>query len=101
MSTEVDYSGGVPARIPDPPPEPEKGRIKKAWAWWLTKAAVIAKKQNRVFAWLAFYMGLSGVGLFMRRKDKLDRDTKPVGETGWHVRTDPIHTDIDRVRRPV
>jgi hypothetical protein len=97
----TDLSGGVPARVPDPPDPNEVGKIKRAWRWWLGKAAIIGAKQNRVFAWLAFYLGLSGVGFFIRRQDRLDRATKPVGETGWKVRTEPIHTDPDRVRRPV
>ncbi len=99
MST--DYSGGVPARIPDPPPDVEVGKVKTVWRWWLGKSAIIARKQNKVFAWLAFYLGLSTVGFFIRRQDRLDRAAKPVGETGWNERTEPIHTDPRRVRRPV
>jgi len=102
-SSLPDRSGGVPARIPDPDPTLKPpGRIKRAWRWWLTKAVIIGGKQNKVFSWLAFYMGLTSVAWWMRfrKQDRLDRTPRPVGETGWNERTEPIHTDPRRVRRP-
>ena len=98
----VDVSGGVPARIPDPEPGPPPNKVKRAWRWWLGKAAIIGAKQNKVFAWLAFYAGLSPVAWWMRfrKQDRLDRATRPVGDSGWNRREDPIHTDPRRARRP-
>ncbi|HCP47724.1 MAG TPA: hypothetical protein DIU15_16905, partial [Deltaproteobacteria bacterium] len=92
-----------PARVPDPPVLPDPPLYKRWWRWWLTKAVVIGAKQNRVFAWMAFYVGLGPVAWMMRKKnmDRLDRATRPVGETGWRVREQPIHVDPDRIRRPV
>ncbi|MCO4771555.1 MAG: hypothetical protein KDA24_16095 [Deltaproteobacteria bacterium] len=94
-------SGGVPARVPDPVPEGPVPFYTRFWRWWLPKAGVIAGKQNAVLAWLTYHLGLRPVAVFMRRQDRLDRVTKPVGETGWHEREDPIHVDPDRIRRPV
>lgn len=94
-------SGGVPARIPDPVPEGPLPFYKRFWRWWLPKAGRIAGVQNRVLAWLTFHLGMRPVGLVMRRQDRLDRSTKPVGESGWIPREDPIHVDPDRIRRPV
>ena len=74
---------------------------KRFWRWWLPKAGRIAGVQNRALAWLTYHLGLRPVAVFMRRQDRLDRAKKPVGETGWHVREDPIHVDPDRIRRPV
>ena len=37
----ADLSGGVPARIPDPDPDDQPGKVKRAWRWWLGKAAII------------------------------------------------------------
>ena len=97
-----DVSGGVPARVPDPEVLPEPGRVKKAWRWWLGKSVIIAAKQNRIFSWLAFYAGLTSVAWWMRfrKLDRLDRAVRPVGESGWRSREEPIHTDPRRVRRP-
>jgi len=92
-------SGGVPARRPDPPPPPTN-RVKRAWAWWLTKAARIAIKQNRVFAWLAYYVGMGPVGLWLRRQDRIDRAPRPASPSAWHEREDPIHVDPMRIKRP-
>ena len=92
-------SGGVPARRPDPPP-PQTNRVKVAWAWWLTKAAKIAVKQNRVFAWLAYYLGLGSVGLWMRRQDRLDRRVRSASPSAWHPREEPISVDPLRIKRP-
>ncbi len=96
----ADLSGGVPARIPDPDPDDQPGKVKRAWRWWLGKAAIIGAKQNRVFAWLAYYLGMSSVGLWMRHQDRIDRTTRPVGDDGWHERTEPIKNDPRRARRP-
>ena len=98
----ADHTGGVPARQPEPHELPEVGKVKRAWRWWLTKAAKIATVQNRVFAWMTFYLGLWPVALWfkIRRQDRLDRNPRPIGASGWNKRTDPIHTEIDRVRRP-
>ncbi len=98
----LDVSGGVPARVPDPEVVPEPGRAKRAWRWWLGKSAIIAAKQNRIFSWLAFYAGLTSVAWWMRfrKQDRLDRTVRPVGESGWRQREEPIHTDPRRVRRP-
>ncbi len=92
-------SGGVPARRPEPPPPPSN-KVKRAWRWWLGKAAKIAVKQNRVFAWLAYYVGMGPVGLRLRREDRLDRSVKPVGDSAWHGRDGPIATDPMRIKRP-
>ncbi len=97
---ELRFDGGVPARIPDPVAE-YVPFYKRFWRWWLPKAGRIAGVQNRALSWLTFHLGLRPVGLIMRKKDELDRAPRPVGATGWHVRTDPIHTDPDRIRRPV
>jgi hypothetical protein len=98
----VDHSGGVPARRPDPPDEGDVPGYKRAWRWWLVKSTVIARKQNTVFSWLAYYLGMSWVGWWFRftKQDRLDRATLPVGESGWKDREGPIQTDPDRVRRP-
>ncbi len=98
----TDYSGGVPARRPDPPDEGTVPGYKRAWRWWLGKSAIIARKQNRVFSWFAFQLGMRWVGLWFRwtKQDRLDRTTKPVGETGWKEREGPIHTEVRRIRRP-
>ncbi|MEE2828277.1 MAG: hypothetical protein VX498_03735 [Myxococcota bacterium] len=93
-------SGGVPARIPDPPDLGPPPGWKRAWQWWLGKSTIIAAKQNRIFSWLAFYCGLSTVGFWIRRQDRLDRVVRPVGESGWHQRDEPIPTDPRRVKRP-
>ena len=61
---------------------------------------MIARKQNAALSWLAFYLGMSSVGFYIRRQDRLDRAVRPVGETGWNPREDPIHTDRRRVKRP-
>ena len=95
------FDGGVPARVPDPEPEGSLPPWVVFWRWWLPKSARIAGVQNRVLAWLTFHLGLRPVAFFLRRQDRLDRTTRPVGETGWHERTDPIHVDPDRIRRPV
>ncbi len=94
-------SGGVPARVPDPIPDGTVMPWTRFWRWWLPKAGVIAGKQNRALAWLTFHLGLRPVAVFMRKQDRLDRATKPVGETGWKEREDPIHVDPDRIQRPV
>ncbi len=94
-------SGGVPARVPDPVPEGNVPFYKRFWRWWLPKAGRIAGVQNRALAWLTFHLGLRPVAVFIRRQDRLDRATKPVGATGWKEREDPIHTDPERIRRPV
>ena len=94
------FNGGVPARIPDPIVETVPF-YKRFWRWWLPKAGRIAGVQNRALSWLTFQLGLRPVGIFMRRKDELDRSPRPVGESGWNERTDPIHTEPDRIRRPV
>ncbi len=94
-------AGGTPARVPDPEPPGSVPVYKRFWRWWLPKAGRIAGVQNRALAWLTFHLGLRPVAFFMRRQDRLDRATRPVGETGWHVRTDPIHVDPARIRRPV
>jgi hypothetical protein len=96
----ADPSGGVPARQPTQDELPEVGKVKRAWRWWLGKAAIIGAKQNKVFAWLAFWLGLTPVGVFMRRGDRLDRTPRPIGDSEWKDRTDPIHTDPRRARRP-
>ena len=93
-------SGGVPARVPDPPVLPPPPRHKRLWTWWLGKSVIIARKQNRVFSWLAYFLGMSTVGWWMRRQDRLDRATRPVGESGWNERDEPMPTDPRRVRRP-
>ncbi len=101
-TSRPDHSGGVPARVPDPPPEGDVPGYKRAWRWWLTKAVVIGAKQNRVFAWLAYYGGLSWVGYWFRwtKQDRLDRAVKPVGESGWQARDKPIDTDPRSAKRP-
>ena len=98
----VDLSGGVPARRPDPPQAEDVPSWKRAWTWWLGKSAVIARKQNSVFAWLAYYLGMSWVGWWFRwtKQDRLDRTVAPVGETGWKEREGPIEVDPRRARRP-
>jgi hypothetical protein len=93
-------SGGVPARAPDLPEASARPRHKRLWAWWLTKAVKIAAKQNAVLSWLAYYLGMSTVGLWMRKQDRLDRAVRPVGDSAWHPREEPIHTEPRRVRRP-
>ena len=97
----VLFNGGVPARVPDPPVNEHVPFYKRFWRWWLPKAGRIAGVQNRGLSWLTFQLGLRPVGLVMRRRDTLDRTPRAVGATGWNVRTDPIHTDPDRIRRPV
>jgi len=99
----ASLSGGVPARVPDPPVLPEPPLYKRWWRWWLTKAVVIGAKQNRIFSWMAFYVGLGPVAWVMRKQgqDRLDRATRPVGDSGWNTREQPIHVDPDRIRRPV
>lgn len=97
---QPSLSGGVPARVPDPP---EVGKLpphKRFWAWWLPKAGRIALKQNAALSWLAYYLGMSTVGFWMRKQDRLDRAVRPAGESAWNLREDPIHTDRRRVRRP-
>ena len=98
---EVLVSGGVPARVPDPIPEGPVPFYKRFWRWWLPKAGRIAGVQNRALAWLTFHLGMRPVGLIIRRQDRLDRATKPVGDSGWIPREDPIHVDPERIRRPV
>lgn len=93
-------AGGVPARAPDPIPLSDLPRHKRLWAWWLTKAVKIAFKQNAILSWLAYYLGMSTVGLWMRKQDRLDRGVRPAGDSAWHLREQPIHTDRRRVRRP-
>lgn len=95
------FNGGVPARIPDPPVNEKVPFYKRFWRWWLPKAGRIAGVQNRALSWLTYQLGLRPVGIFMRKKDELDRAPRPVGDTGWSVREDPIHTDPQRIRRPV
>ena len=94
-----DYSGGVLARRPDPEPPPTS-RTVRAWRWWLGKSAVIARKQNRVFAWLAYYLGMGPVGLYLRRGDRLDRAPRPAAPSAWQEREGPIATDPMRIKRP-
>ena len=107
MATETSDSGpspatpgGVAARLPDPIPVSELPRHKRLWAWWLTKAVKIAYKQNAVLSWLAYYLGMSTVGVWMRKQDRLDRTPRPVGESAWHPREAPIQTDRRRARKP-
>lgn len=98
----ADLSGGVPARRPDVEPEGHVPKYKQAWRWWLGKSTIIARKQNRVFSWLAYHLGMRWVGLYFRwtKQDRLDRAVQPVGETGWKEREGPIQTDPRRARRP-
>jgi|GEM_PF-1617818 len=110
MATKTELSapleprpdGGVPARRPDPPDEGPVPGYKRAWRWWLTKSVVIARKQNSVFSWLAYYGGLSMVAFWFRitKQDRLDRAVMPVGETGWKERDRPMATDLRSARRP-
>ncbi len=95
-------AGGVPARLPDPPPPEPIPAWKAAWRWWLGKSLIIIRKQNRVIGWLGYYLGLGPVALVMRWRgeDRLDRAHRPVGTTGWQRRIDPIHTDPQRIHRP-
>jgi hypothetical protein len=93
-------SGGVPARIPDPPPVRKLPPHKRFWAWWLPKAGRIALKQNTILSWLAYYLGMSSVGLWMRKQDRLDRAVRPSGESAWHTRETEGSTDPRRARRP-
>jgi len=96
-------SGGVPARVPDPPVLPDPSFWKRWWHWWLGKSVIIAGKQNRGLSWMAFYVGLGPVALWLRwtGQDRLDRVVREVGESGWNQREKPIEVDPDRVRRPV
>ncbi len=98
----ADASGGVPARRPDPPDPADVPKWRKAWNWWLGKSVIIARKQNTVFSWLAFYAGLTWVAWWFKltKQDRLDRATAPVGETGWKERERPIDVDPRRARRP-
>ena len=98
----MDASGGVPARVPDPGPPEVVPKWKAAWRWWLGKSAIIVRKQNRVIAWLAYWIGVGPVAWVMRLRgeDRLDRKTRPVGATGWHKRDEPIPIDPQRIRRP-
>ena len=75
---------------------------KRAWRWWMVKSTIIARKQNRVFSWLAFYLGLTWVAWWFKltKQDRLDRAVRPVGETGWKDREGPIDVDPRRARRP-
>jgi hypothetical protein len=98
-ATRGSPSGGVPARRPDPPP-PETNKVKQAWAWWLTKAVKIGAKQNRVFAWLAYFIGMAPVGFWIRRQDRLDRAQRSASPTAWHPREGPISVDPMRIKRP-
>jgi hypothetical protein len=66
----------------------------------MTKAGKIARVQNRVFGWLAYFIGLGPVGLILRREDRLDRATRPVGASGWHAREESISVDPLRIKRP-
>ena len=92
--------GGVAARLPTPTPTSELARHKRLWAWWLTKAVRIAFKQNAVLSWLAYYLGMSTVGFWMRKQDRLDRAPRSVGDSAWHTREAPIQTDRRRARKP-
>ena len=76
------------------------GKTKQAWAWWMTKVVKIARAQNRVFSWLAYYVGLGPVGLVLRRQDRLDRARRPAGVSAWHERVEPIAVDPMRIKRP-
>jgi hypothetical protein len=49
---------------------------------------------------MAYFFGMSLVGLWMRRRDRLDRGVRPVGESGWNKREEDICTDPRRVKRP-
>jgi hypothetical protein len=95
--------GGVPARVPDPPQLPDPPFYKRWWTWWLGKSVIIAGKQNRILSWMAFYVGLGPVALWLRwtGQDRIDRVVRPIGESGWNTREQPIATDPDRIRRPV
>lgn len=95
-----DLSGGVPARAPDPVPVESLSAYKRFWAWWLPKAARIAFKQNAVISWLAYYLGMSGVGLWMRRQDRLDRAPRPAAPSAWTKRTEPMKNTPRSARRP-
>ncbi len=99
---EPRIDGGVPARRPDPPVEGKVPGYKRAWRWWLGKSVIIARKQNSVFSWLAYYGGLSSVAFWFRltRQDRLDRKVVPVGESGWKERERPVQTDPRAARRP-
>tara|TARA_Y100001968_G_scaffold50768_1_gene41578 strand:- start:1013 stop:1342 length:330 start_codon:yes stop_codon:yes gene_type:complete len=96
-------SGGVEARVPDPPVLPEPPAWRRWWSWWLGKSVIIAGKQNRILCWMAFYCGIAPVALWLRwtGQDRIDRQVRPVGESGWNPREQPIAVDPDRVRRPV
>jgi len=99
----ASLSGGVPARAPDPPDLSRRPFYKRWWTWWLGKSTIIAGKQNRLFSWLAYYVGLGPVAMWLRwtGQDRLDRTVRPVGSSGWNARETPIATDPDRIRRPV
>ncbi len=102
-SLQPALSGGVPARVPDPPDLPDPPAYKRWWAWWLGKSLIIIAKQNRILAWLAYYIGLAPVALWMRwtKQDRIDRAIRAIGDTGWKPREHPIDIDPERVRRPV
>lgn len=97
-----DPSGGVPARRPSPDELPRIGRARRAWRWWLAKATRIGAAQGKALAWLAFWLGIGPVALVVGfgRRDRLDREPRPIGSSGWHTRTTPIDTDPRRARRP-
>ena len=95
------FDGGVPARRPDVDLSVRLPPWTVFWRWWLPKAGRIAGIQNRALAWMTFQLGLRPVAFFIKRQDRLDRVARPVGETGWHPRPDPIPTEPQRIRRPV
>jgi hypothetical protein len=66
----------------------------------MTKAIKIARTQNRVLGWLAYYIGLGPVGLILRRGDRLDRAKRPAGASAWNPREEPISVDPMRIKRP-
>jgi hypothetical protein len=88
--------------VPDPPPAPRPPAWKRAWRWWLGKAALLAGKQNHGLSWLAFWLGLGPVAKLMhaRGEDRLDRALRPAAPSAWHRREQPIATDPRRIRRP-
>lgn len=98
-----DASGGVPALRAEPPSPEDLPRHRRLWSWWLGKAAHIAAAQNRLLSTGAYWLGLGPVALWMRwsGQDRLDRAWRPVGPSEWKPREAPIHTDPDRIRRPV
>jgi hypothetical protein len=94
--------GGFPARRADPEDPASVPAYLRAWRWWMAKVPNIVRIQNKVFAWLAFHLGLVWVATWFRitRQDRLDRTTRPIGATGWHPRDKPIDTDPRAARRP-